>query len=811
MAKVEINGKVIEAPPGQATIIEVADQAGITIPRFCYHKKLSIAANCRMCLVEVERAPKPVPACATPVSDGMKVWTRSPKALAAQKSVMEFLLINHPLDCPICDQGGECELQDVAMGYGGDISRFHEGKRVVADKDLGPLIATDMTRCIHCTRCVRFGTEVAGLPEMGATGRGENMRIGTYIEQNVTSEVSGNMIDVCPVGALTSKPYRFTARGWELRQTFAVSPHDSLGSHLSVHTRGGQVMRVVPRDAEPINETWISDRDRFSYEGLHSPARLTQPMLRTSAGGWEAVSWDVALEAVVNRLQNVMHQFGPGSVTSLVSPNATTEECYLLQRLLRGLGCHDIEHRTRQQDFRHSDKVIQYPSLGIPIAELEQQQGVMLIGCQIHSEQPVLGLRLRKAALAGTEVTAISPVGYDWHFPVLHDEVVLSGDMLSRLAGIAKAMMVNEAQDKTKIPVGAAAWLAEVHPTLNEHAIAKAWLAHERSLIVLGALAIHHPEYSQLSMVANLISQMAGAKIAVLSPGANALGAWLTGCLPHLLPGGKACASPAYPSNAAAEDKLIQQQAYVIWGLSPEDCIYAGHRLGQFVEARSVIVASAFRHPELDKVAEIYLPIAAPYETAGTFVNMAGTWQSVGAVTAPPGEAKPGWKVLRVLSNLFDIKDSDFETVEAVLSDCQKAVGELKPLLDSWDWWCPDTALVAKPQRHEKAEAGLVCVMPLPVYRTDALVRHAAALQKTQASAPPTIGMHSHTATALQLAERDSVSVQSALNEAVFPLRVDDHVPQDCIVLPSGFVETAVVLPYERVTVSLVKRGGESV
>jgi NADH-quinone oxidoreductase subunit G len=435
---IEIDGRPLQARRG-AMIIEVADEAGIHIPRFCYHKKLSVAANCRMCLVEVERTPKPLPACATPVAEGMKIKTRSPLARDAQKSTMEFLLINHPLDCPICDQGGECELQDVAMGFGGDVSRFQERKRVVRDKDIGPLIATDMTRCIHCTRCVRFGAEVAGIRELGATGRGEHMEIGTYIEHSVDSELSGNVIDLCPVGALTSKPFRFSARAWEMLQRDTIAAHDCIGSNLHVHVRRNRIMRVVPRENEAVNETWISDRDRFSYQGLYGDDRLAAPLIKGS-GGWQQTDWPTALSAAAAGLRRVLAERGAQQLGALASPSATLEELYLLQRLVRGLGSHNIDHRLRQGDFRDQDVAPLFPWLGQSIAALETLDAALVVGSHTRKEQPLANHRLRKAALRGSALMFVNPVAFEFNYPVAEAVVATPAGMLQALAAIAKAL-----------------------------------------------------------------------------------------------------------------------------------------------------------------------------------------------------------------------------------------------------------------------------------------------------------------------------------------------------------------------------------
>ena len=439
MVKIEIDGKPIHAPDG-AMIIEVADEVGIPIPRFCYHKHLSIAANCRMCLVEVDKVKKPVPACATPVTEGMRVYTKSKVAVDAQRGTMEFLLINHPLDCPICDQGGECDLQELSIGYGSDVSRYNENKRVVRDKNLGSLISTDMTRCIHCTRCVRFGQEVAGLMELGATGRGEHMEIGTYVEHAMTSEVSGNVIDLCPVGALTSKPYRYTSRPWELTSFDSTAPHDCLGSNIQVQIRDGEVMRVLPRENNDVNLTWLSDRDRFSYQGLNSSDRLKTPMIKQD-GEWCETDWETALQFTVSGLRSVMTRGGADGLGALISPSATTEEMYLLQKLMRGLGSAHIDHRLRQLDFSDQDLAPAFPSLGIPLQKLDDLGAALLIGSNIRKEQPVAAIRLRRAALKGGRMMFINPVNYDFNFPVHTRITVDPVQMEHELAGVAAAML----------------------------------------------------------------------------------------------------------------------------------------------------------------------------------------------------------------------------------------------------------------------------------------------------------------------------------------------------------------------------------
>jgi len=484
---IEINGRSFEAAKGDM-VIQVADEAGIDIPRFCYHKKLSIAANCRMCLVEVEKAPKPLPACATPVMDGMKVFTDSPLALRAQRSVMEFLLINHPLDCPICDQGGECELQDVAMGYGRGVSRFVERKRVVADKNIGPLIATDMTRCIHCTRCVRFGEEIGGMPELGATGRGEHMEIGTFIERALVSEMSGNVIDLCPVGALTSKPFRFRARAWEMRQRDAIAPHDAVGSNIHVHVHGNRIMRVVPRENETINEVWISDRDRFSYEGLYHEDRLTEPMLKRD-GEWRAVDWETALDAAVEGLKGVRSRHGAGRIGALLSASATLEELYLAQKLARGIGSANIDHRLREVDVSDQDDAPSYPWLGIPIDALERLEAVLLVGAYPRKEHPIINHRLRKATLAGADVMVLGPPTPGHNYQVAEAIDVGPTGMQAALAGIAAALGNASAAEGVEV--------ADVH-----RRVAERLRNAERSALLVGPTVAMHPQAARLPSAA---------------------------------------------------------------------------------------------------------------------------------------------------------------------------------------------------------------------------------------------------------------------------------------------------------------------
>jgi NADH-quinone oxidoreductase subunit G len=763
---IEIDGRPCAAAPGEM-IIAVADREGIPIPRFCYHKKLSIAANCRMCLVEAEQGgrpfPKPVPACATPVVNGMRVQTRSPKALEAQRGTMEFLLINHPLDCPICDQGGECELQDVAMGFGGDVSRFTERKRVVKDEDLGPLIATEMTRCIHCTRCVRFGAEIAGVRELGATGRGEAMRIGTFVAHTVSHELSGNIIDLCPVGALTSKPYRFTARAWELTSADSIAPHDAVGSNIRLHALRGQVMRVHPRDNESVNETWISDRDRFSYAGLNGDDRLATPMLKRD-GVWAEVGWSEALDLAAARLRAA----NPGETGWLLAPNATLEELYLAQGIARGLGCPNIDHRLRQRDFRGDGADPRIPWLGVSIPELESRQAVLLIGADIRQEQPLLAHRIRKAALAGAQVSVVNPYSVGLN----HPSTQLAGgpaSMLEDLAAIAKSLRKRGSGTLKDL-------LGKAEPTDVHAAIAESLAGAERGIILLGSLSAAHPDYTLLKALAYLIAEATKCKLGYLPAGANSVGAHLAGALPHLLPGARPAEGPGIP---VAEMLAFPRKTWMLWGIEPDlDMGNPARAMETLGQADFVVAASAFQAPSLESVADLLLPIGAFAETSGTFVNGAGIWQSFQGAVAPPGEARPGWKVLRVLGNRLGLPGFEY-------GDTAQIRAELAGL-------CADARPDNKPVGDLKVEPrglgeGLIRLGPVPIYAVDPLVRRAPALQGTPAMASAFAAqLHPEQASALGLAAGDLVEVRQDGEAVRTRVEIDASVPPGCVRIPAG-------------------------
>jgi NADH-quinone oxidoreductase subunit G len=748
---IEVDGKSIEAEAG-SLLIDVTDANGINIPRFCYHNKLSVAASCRMCLVEVEKVPKAIPACATQINDGMKVFTKSPMALAAQKGTMEFLLINHPLDCPICDQGGECELQDVAMGYGSDVTKFVEGKRCIPEKDIGPLIATDMTRCIHCTRCVRFGDEIAGMRELGATGRGEHMTIGTYVARSVESELSGNVIDLCPVGALTSKPFRYRARAWELTRHDGIAPHDAVGSNIQIHVRRNQVMRVHPRANEAVNEIWISDRDRFSYEGIYSDDRLTTPLIKRD-GKWVEAGWDEALQVASEGLKAA-----GADLATLLSPNATLEELALAQKITRGLGSANIDYRLRQVDFRGDAAEATIPGLGQKITDLEKLNAALLIGSNVRKDQPLLALRLRKAALKGAAISFVNPVGLDLHF----DATQLVGgpvDMVNNLAAIAGAL-------GAKAEGGLQSLIDQAKPGEQHKAVAEQLKAGEAASVLLGNMAEAHPDYSILCGLAAAIAGAASATLGLLPSAANATGAALAGAQPQ-----------GQGLNAGAMLALAQK-GYLLLGLEPAfDCADPVQAVKSLAGSDCVVALSAYRCASLEQSADVLLPIATFAETSGTYVNAEGGWQSFRGAVSPMGEARPAWKVLRVLGNLLNLAGFDYVSSEQVRDELQQACGTVQPALK----------LNGVSAELQAPTGGLVRVGNVGHYASDALVRRAGSLQRTK-EARDAVAVRVNAAMAENngLADGDAVAVMQGENRATLPLKIDVRVPDGCVWVSAG-------------------------
>ena len=775
MANIEINGKKIKARNG-AMIIEAADEAGVYIPRFCYHRKLSIAANCRMCLVEVEKVAKPLPACATPVTDGMKIYTKSPKAIEAQKGVMEFLLINHPLDCPICDQGGECELQDLAIGYGNDFSEFTENKRVVKDKNLGPLIATDMTRCIHCTRCVRFGEEIAGLRELGATGRGEHMVIGTYVSKAVTSELSGNVIDLCPVGALTSKPFRFSARAWEMVQRDTIAPHDCLGSNLHVHVSDNKVMRVVPRDNEAINETWISDRDRFSYQALNSPERLKTPKIRKN-GVWKDTDWETALKATVDGIKSAIKNHGAVKTGVLASPTATVEELYLIQKLARSLGVDNIDHRIRQTDFSDQDIAPAFPWLGQSVDNLEQLNSVLLVGSNIRHDQPIAAHRLRKASQSGAKIMCINSVDYEFYFPVAEKIIASPLNIAVDLAAVAKALLQ---KTKQPAPEGLAELLKFVKTSATHEAIAEQLIKGANSSILLGPQAINHPQFATLRALANAIAQLSSSRMGYLSEAGNTSGAWLAGVLPHRTVGGEAASSMGINALEMFKNSL---KAYVLLDLEPDlDSANPHAAMNAMMDAEFVAVLTPFNSSRYQQYADVLLPIAPFTETAGTYINAEGTWQSFTGVVPPLGEARPAWKVLRVLGNLFQCDGFNYVSSEEVLTEAREKMISIKAD-NNMPWRCPSTV----PPPADK----VVRITEMQMYAWDSVQRRAQALQSTPDACPAAIRINEKLAKRLGLADGDRATASQNGAKAVLPVVVDNAIADESVLIHAGLAESA--------------------
>ncbi len=756
MVEIELDGRKVSVPEG-SMVMHAADAAGTYIPHFCYHRKLSIAANCRMCLVEIEKAPKPMPACATPVTQGMIVRTKSDKAVKAQQAVMEFLLINHPLDCPICDQGGECQLQDLAVGYGGSASRYTEEKRVVFPKDVGPLISMEeMSRCIHCTRCVRFGQEIAGVMELGMIHRGEHSEITTITGGSVDSELSGNMIDICPVGALTSKPFRYRARTWELSRRKSVSPHDSTGANLIVQVKANQVLRVVPLENEAVNECWIADRDRFSYEALNTDRRLTAPMIRQD-GVWRAVDWTTALDYVADGLKRIRAEFGPQGIGALGSPSATVEELHLLAKLVRALGSDNVDHRTRHADFTPPQGI---RWLGMPIAELSTLQRVFVIGSFLRKDHPLFAQRIRQAVRHGAEVASLNAVHDDWAMPVAHRLTAAPGGWLQALADVAAAVAAR---------TGATPPLAGT-ATAQADAVAASLLGGERKAILLGNAAQWHPQATALLGLANWIGAQAGACVGVLGEAGNAIGAHWAGALPK--------------AGGLHAGQMLAQPMKALLLLSVEPAFDAADPAAAAAALRGsgmVVALTAFNDAVVEH-ADVMLPIAPFTETPGTFVNAEGRVQSFHAVVKPLGEARPAWKVLRVLGNLLGLPGFEQETIDDVRAEALPDAAALAARLDNA---APVPTPAAPPA------AGLERIADVPIYCTDPIVRRAPSLQKTADAAPPVAALPSALWRELGLVPGDRVRVRQGAASVVLPAREEPTLAATAVRVAAGHADTA--------------------
>ncbi|MDO9072017.1 MAG: NADH-quinone oxidoreductase subunit NuoG [Rubrivivax sp.] len=755
MAELNIDGKTVTVPDG-SMVMHAADAAGTYIPHFCYHKKLSIAANCRMCLVDIEKMPKPMPACATPVTNGMIVRTKSDKAVKAQQSVMEFLLINHPLDCPICDQGGECQLQDLAMGYGASASRYAEEKRVVFHKDVGPLISMEgMSRCIHCTRCVRFGQEVAGVMELGMIHRGEHSEITTVDGATVDSELSGNMIDICPVGALLSKPFRYTARTWELSRRKSVSPHDSTGTNLVVQVKSGKVMRVVPLENEGVNECWIADRDRFSYEALNGDSRLTTPMIK-QGGAWQAVDWNTALGYVADGLKRVKAEFGAGGIGALGHVSSTAEELHLLAKLMRGLGSENIDHRLRHADFTAA------PAgharwLGTSIASLATLDRAFVIGSFLRKDHPLFAQRLRQAARHGAQVSSLHAVHDDWALPVAHTLTAAPSQWLQQLADVAAAIAKLQG-----VPAPLPA-----DPGTPAQAVAASLLSGERKAVLLGNGAAQHPQASALLALAGWIADQTGASVGYLGDGANAVGAQLVGAMPG-------------PGGLDAGQMLSQpMKALLLLNTEPVlDAVDAAAARKALAASGLVVGLTAFKDTMAD-VADVLLPIAPFTETAGCFVNAEGRLQSFHGVVKPAGETRPGWKVLRVLGNLLGLPGFEHETAEDVRAE---ALGDPTTILQRLD----NGAAMADASSLAVPTHGLQRLSDVPVYCSDATVRRAVSLQLTADAKGPVAGLPTALWQQLGLQPGARVRVTQGEGSATLAAREDTSLAEGTVRVAAG-------------------------
>ncbi len=757
MVEIELDGKAVEVPQG-SMVMHAANKLGTYIPHFCYHKKLSIAANCRMCLVEVEKAPKLLPACATPVTQGMKVFTHSAKAVKAQRSVMEFLLINHPLDCPICDQGGECQLQDLAVGYGNSNSRYEEEKRVVFHKNVGPLISMqEMTRCIHCTRCVRFGQEVAGVMELGMVNRGEHSEITTFAGQTIDSELSGNMIDLCPVGALTSKPFRYAARTWELGRKRSVSPHDSLGANTTIQTKANKVMRVVALENDAVNECWISDRDRFAYEGLNSADRVTTPMVK-QGGQWLETDWQSAMDYVAHSLKTISSESGPEAVAALAHPISSTEELYLLQKMIRGLGSKQVETRLRQTDVKGAASA---PWLGMPISKVSELDRVLLIGSFLRKEQPLIAARLRTAAKRGLQVSRIDAGGDDWLIPNTGIAATPSAwlNTLSEVAlAVAKAKSATVPAGTPNLPVSATA-----------QTIADSLLSGASTSVLLGSAAIAHPQSSDLHVLAQFIAEQAGATLGFLPVGGNAVGASLVN------------------ANGAGVESVLSgdRRAVILMNIEPDaDLPNPSQARAALAKANTVIALSAYKSADLLEVADVILPISTFTETVSTFVNSEGRVQTIQPAVKPLGDSRPAWKVLRVLGGLLNLDGFLYNMPEEVLGE---ALGENYGTTLS-----NQSTATGLTNSNVAPLTGLERISDVGIYAGDQIVRRSSALQLTRdAKRGNQVGLGQILFNELGLKEGDAVQVTQGGQSVDLPVTLEARLTKDAVRISAGTMASA--------------------
>ena len=766
MVNIEVDGQAMEVPKN-SMIIEATDKAGISIPRFCYHSKLSIAANCRMCLVDIEKAPKPMPACATPVMDGMKIYTHSRRAIDAQHGVMEFLLINHPLDCPICDQGGECELQDLAMGYGRSVSRFSERKRVVKDHPIGPLVQTDLTRCIQCTRCVRFLDEIAGTNELGMFGRGDRSEIGTSLAQGIDSELSGNVIDLCPVGALTNKPFRFSARAWELMARPSLAAHDGVGSNLWYHTRGGCVMRAVPRDCEATNESWLSDRDRYAHFGLNSEHRVLEPMVKVD-GRWQNVSWEEGLRVASEALRGAVTAYGGANLAVLMSPSVSTEEYFLAQRLARGLDCPNIDHRLREQDFGDDKACNQARAFQSPMAAIDAADTILLIGSNIRHEAPILGQRVRKAWRKGAQVAALNPIDWNFHFTLANKLITAPQHMVAELAALAHAVSNVTGKD---VPASLQAALASIQVGEAHTAMAQMLIGDGNKMLILGQAAMAHEQASWLRQLSAWIAAATGAVLNKVPHGGNTTGAAMAGSLPGRGTGG----SEADNGLNVREMLVTPAKAYLLWDIEPEfDLANPVMAMQALASAESVVAVSSFASDGLKASADVILPLAPMAESEGLFYTLDGQSFANEPAVSAAGQARPGWKILRRLGAELEL---DGFTQVDIISLRDEMLAEISHASHV----SADVELVTAQSGGDLYRVGEVAM-----YAVDALCRRSEYLQQTVHAENTFVGLNPDDAGSRGLVEDREVKVSQGGGHIMLPVRICSELPVGAVWIKSA-------------------------
>ena len=769
---VEINSQPCSASRGQM-IIQVADAHDIYIPRFCYHKKLSVAANCRMCLVEIEGAMKPSPACATSVVDGMKVFTKSPATISYQKKIMEFLLINHPLDCPICDQGGECELQDIAMGYGSGVSQYNETKRTFNDLDLGPLVATEMTRCIQCTRCVRFGEEVSGDKELGLMGRGDHTEISTYVEKTLDSELSGNIIDLCPVGALTSKPFRFSARAWELKQYETISGADSVGANIYAHVRRDHLMRIVPKENEAINETWLADKDRFIYEGVHHRDRVRQPMIK-KGDGWQEVSWEEALDFVKVSIEQTKEQSGAESIAALASDSCTNEELYLLQKLLRRIGSNNIDTRLKQASTRKGI----HAGFGFDcsLMDIEKADAIFLFGSNLRKEIPLINHRVHKAQKNGAKVMAVNSAYYPFNYPV-ESICVETSEMIyalvSLLKSISQRLSVNLSTKSLKKLATSVKEISVVQQFATQLLEAK------NPILIMGFDALLHRHLDQFDGLFKELKRLLGARGGSLSIGANAKGALLSGATPDYLPG----LNKAADAGKCVRDIFMSgTKLLLLAGIEiEEDLIASNQALEALRDIDFVVAFSAFANESMRQYADIILPMTTHFETAGSMTNIFGIVQHFDSVIPPLYDSKPLWKILRVLSNLLNLEGFEYNGLGEVYHDFD-SITQGKDIIDTSQYIADELPILKQ---------GLSVQVCLSMYKTSSLLRRADPLQRTKdAKYYSLVRISLEQANNLELGTLKELKILTMEGDHVVPFVVDDNLADNTLIIPFSIVST---------------------